>query len=1169
MHLSKIKLAGFKSFVDPTIFHVPDRIVTVVGPNGCGKSNIIDAVRWVMGESAARHLRGGSMEDVIFNGSSDRKPIGQASVELFFDNSQGRLEGPWSQYSEIAVKRQVDRGGQSTYFLNGSRCRRRDITGLFLGTGLGPRSYAIIEQGTISRIIESKPEELRVFLEEAAGVSKYKERRRETENRIRHTLENLERVNDIREELNRQLQHLQRQARNAERYTQLRAEERQRQAQLLALRWQSLHEELKQQQQGITVQENQMQAAQAEQTALESDWIRRRDQQQTLDDVLRQAESEHYQLAATIAQLQQQIEHQSELKRTYDAELARTEQAKANAELQYRQDQARLEQTEQEAERSQNILERLQQDEQAHIAALAASEQAWQDWQQQWEQYHRQAAAVQQQAAVERARIEQLERSQLQAQRRLEKIELERADDALDELEQSLQQAQQDEQISSEQLAVQQALLEQLGEQSQNLQRQQQALQQQQQEQLSILQTEQGRLASLQTLQDEALHRDERLDQLRSQHLGEQASSLLEQLQVEPGWEQAVEGVLADCLDAFCLSTTADTEAVLSALCALPQAELMLILADGSAPESTVARAETLTGKVDAPAALQHRLDSILTCPDAASALRQRAVLQAGQSVVTPDGVWLGADWIRIQRGQAAADGLLQREQAIRALQRQSDERQAGIEQLADELQLGQQQIDTSEQQLEAARAELNVISREHNRTLNQLDLLEQRADSLRQRHLALEAEAVELNEELGQAGAEIKTARQRLEVALNKMAAFEQQREHFDNGRQRLQDELQSQRKQREQARQALTEKQLQAQSWQAECRQLCQAIERGQTQLTQISQRLQDLHAKAPVDKASELHQQLEQQLQRQLSSEAQLSKARQALSEQNNALRALEQARSKLDKRLGGLRDTLQSQQLARHETQVRQQTVADQVKAMDLILSEVLAGLPDDATESAWVQRIEAIGVRIQRLGAINLAAIDEHAQLAERKAFLDSQDADLRDALAILEEAMGKIDRETRSRFKATFDQVNAHLSELYPRLFGGGEARLELTAADTLQAGVSIIARPPGKRPGTIQLLSGGEKALTAISLIFSIFQLNPAPFCMLDEVDAPLDEANVGRFGKLVEKMSEQVQFIIVTHNKTTMEIAQHLAGVTMHEPGVSRLVAVDVDEAVRMAAA
>ncbi|MCB1808695.1 MAG: AAA family ATPase, partial [Candidatus Competibacteraceae bacterium] len=474
MHLTKIKLAGFKSFVDPTLFHVPDRIVTVVGPNGCGKSNIIDAVRWVMGESAARYLRGDSMEDVIFNGSSARKPVGQASVELFFDNSEGRLSGPWSQYSEIAVRRQVDRGGQSTYFLNGTRCRRRDITDIFLGTGLGPRSYAIIEQGTISRVIESKPEELRVFLEEAAGISKYKERRRETENRIRHTLENLSRVNDICEELDRQLQHLHKQARNAERYKQLRAEERELKAQLLALRWQRLDQEVSQQQAQIAAQENRLHEAQAEQAAQTTDWTRRREQQQTLNDQLHQAEAEHYQLATTIAQLQQQIEHQAELKQAHVAELARTEQALHSAEQQQAQDLARLENAEQEALSTQAGLEHLQEAEQSSIEQLAAREQAWQAWQKEWEQYNRQAATAQQHAAVERARIEQLERSLLQAQRRLEKIEAERDDDELAELDQSLEQAQIDEQTCAERVTSRQLLLDEYSEQFQTLRLQQQ-----------------------------------------------------------------------------------------------------------------------------------------------------------------------------------------------------------------------------------------------------------------------------------------------------------------------------------------------------------------------------------------------------------------------------------------------------------------------------------------------------------------------------------------------------------------------------------------------------------------------------------------------------------------------------------------------------------------------
>ena len=1174
MHLTKIKLAGFKSFVDPTLFHVPDRIVTVVGPNGCGKSNIIDAVRWVMGESAARYLRGDSMEDVIFNGSSARKPVGQASVELFFDNSEGRLSGSWSQYSEIAVRRQVDRGGQSTYFLNGTRCRRRDITDIFLGTGLGPRSYAIIEQGTISRVIESKPEELRVFLEEAAGISKYKERRRETENRIRHTLENLSRVNDICEELDRQLQHLHKQARNAERYKQLRAEERELKAQLLALRWQRLDQEVSQQQAQIAAQENRLHEAQAEQAAQTTDWTRRREQQQTLNDQLHQAEAEHYQLATTIAQLQQQIEHQAELKQAHVAELARTEQALHSAEQQQAQDLARLENAEQEALSTQAGLEHLQEAEQSSIEQLAAREQAWQAWQKEWEQYNRQAATAQQHAAVERTRIEQLERSLLQAQRRLEKIEAERDDDELAELDQSLEQAQIDEQTCAERVTSRQLLLDEYSEQFQTLRLQQQTLQQQLQEQQSLAQAEQGRLASLQTLQDEILQRGEHLSWLREHHLGEQTEALLTAIQVEPGWEPAVEMVLADWLDAFCLPPGQDAaDTLLAELSALPQAELKLIL-QPAATSTTAASVEhtatdSLAQRVRAPAALQRLLERVLVSADSVSALARRSALQAGQSVVTPDGVWLGPDWLRIQRGQAASGGLLQREQDIRETQQQLAARRENIELLAATQEQQQQQLETLQEQIDSARTELNAETREHTRLLNQVDLLEQRAASVQQRQQALVLETVELATELEQTRGELATARQRLAQTLQEMSTFEQQQVDFTTRRQQLQEALEDCRAQRENARQALTEQKLRAQSWQAECSQLRQSIERVQSQLEQIRQRLQELHSRAPGDDVTALRSQLDQCLQQQLTSEQRLTDARQALAEQEQAIRALERSRGELDKRVSSLREAIQAQQLICHEAQVRRQTLVDQINELELDLSVVLQALPDTAAEADWVKRIEAVATRIQRLGAINLAAIEEHAQLAERKTFLDEQDADLREALALLEDAMAKIDRETRNRFKTTFEQVNTHLQQLYPSLFGGGEAYLELTGTDTLNAGVAIIARPPGKRPGTIQLLSGGEKALTAIALIFSIFQLNPAPFCMLDEVDAPLDDANVGRFGKLVEKMSEQVQFIIVTHNKTTMEIAQHLAGVTMHEPGVSRLVAVDVDEAVRMATA
>ena len=1168
MRLTKIKLAGFKSFVDPTVFHVPDRIITVVGPNGCGKSNIIDAVRWVMGESAARHLRGDSMEDVIFNGSSARKPVGQASVELLFDNSQGRLGGAWARYSEIAVKRSVDRGGQSSYYLNGTLCRRRDITDIFLGTGLGPRSYGIIEQGMISRVIESKPEELRVFLEEAAGISKYKERRRETESRMRHTLDNLARVNDVREELDRQLQNLQKQARNAERYTQLRADERRLKAQLLALRWRRLEQTRQRQNSAIQEQETRYQGLQAELSALATAWLKGREQQHTLQDALRQAEARHYQLVTEIAQLEQSIEHQRQLRNQHTAELERTVQSLSSAQEQLQQDQARLQHIEQRAEQSKQALDRLQLAEWDSAQQLEASEQRWYTLQAEWEQFNQRNAKCQQQAAVEKTRIEQLERSQLQADRRLQRIQLEQQEIDLQSLEQQLAQAQDQEQQSQQRLETSQLQRQRLNERRQQLQTQLREQQQRYQETQAALQAHQGRLASLQTLQDEALQQTEQLQKLQSQGLLADAQPLLEQLDVEPGWEDAVEMVLADWLDAFCVA------AIDTALISQDGIALKLIRLTETAKRPTLSAGLASCARVPVP--LQDRLGGVDLAESAEQVLQKCTQLEPGQSIISPDGVWAGADWLRLRRGSKAQHGVLQREREIRRLQQYMTTCRQDITTRQTELTHLQTDYEETEQALASQQIEFDQLSQAHARLHAQSSTLQQKLASQQQRHQSLNAEAAELQVELSQSVQEVIAARQRLEEALQQSAEFERQRTALDEQRQHSQQQLKTARDQFEQGQRLRNEQALQSQALNSESKQLHQAIARVQSHCKQLQAHQQELSANAPEDDTSALRDRLNQSLRQQVSSEQDLNQARQQLAEHEQTLRQQEQSRTELEQRSNVLRDDLQAQKLAINEAQVRQQTLLDQLTEMDLELETILAELPEHDSEhvaktddeAEWVLKIESIAARIQRLGAINLAAIEEHAQTAERKSFLDAQDADLHEALAILEEAMSKIDRETRSRFKAIFEQVNAQLGVLYPRLFGGGEAYLELSGADTLNAGVAIIARPPGKRLGTLQLLSGGEKALTAIALIFSIFQLNPAPFCMLDEVDAPLDDANVGRFGKLVGELSQQVQFIIVTHNKMTMEIAQHLAGVTMHEPGVSRLVAVDVDEAVRLAA-
>lgn len=1166
MRLTKIKLAGFKSFVDPASFHLPSNLVGIIGPNGCGKSNIIDAVRWVMGESSARHLRGESMADVIFNGSATRKPVGQASVELIFDNSHGRLGGPWAHYTELSIKRLVTRDGQSHYFLNGNRCRRRDITDIFLGTGLGPRSYAIIEQGTISRIIEAKPEELRTFFEEAAGISRYKERRRETETRIRHTRENLDRLTDLREELNHQLQHLQRQARIAEQYRHYKAEERRLKGELLALRWRTLSAEITAQETTVRDQENALEAILAEQRKMESRWERGRIQQANLTEEFTQSQQQYYAIGSEITRLEQYLGHQRELRQRQEKELQQTQQALDHVLAQIHLDKERITELECALREAEPAFEEVQAVEAEVVAQLEVMETAMQEWQAAWEGFNQRTGEAQRLAEVEGARIEQLERQLLNHERRLERLRLEREELAATDLLEELAALQQAEQTAEAELTAAQTQLVQIGshfDQRQEKQRQLTAEINQLQE---CIQADHGRLSSLETLQEAALgRRGNAASQWLKELALEQAPRLAECLNVEPGWEQAAETVLGTHLEAVCVP---DLEALATAVIDLERGGLRFFetKVDGSAPVV----AQGLAGKIQALWPVNNLLAGVRVIDNVKQALNQRSALREGESFITPDGIWLGQNWMQVRRGDDEKTGMLIREREIQALRVNRERNAEALRQLNETLEVIYGEL----QDLECSRVEwqdrVNCGHREHAHLQGQVNALSVRVEQNLARCEALTEEQEELVYQAEQDGEALQLSRMRVEEALQSLEDLVAERQTLVEQRDTLRNAVQERRKQAQDARQTVQQQALAGEALRTGLLSTRQALQRLERQRDQLQARHGQLSGDVGPDEESQAaaQEQLEQLLDARIAAEKALDNVRQRVAAQDNELRGLEQARISREHRAQEVRQHLEEQRMALGEANVRRQILLDQLQELGILLDTVLASIPHDAEEALWQEQLTKLAGRIQRLGAVNLAAIEECVQLTERKQYLDAQNEDLVEALATLENAIRKIDRETRTRFRETFERVNNDLQKLFPRLFGGGQAYLELTGNDVLDAGVTIMARPPGKRIGNIHLLSGGEKALTAVALVFAIFQLNPAPFCMLDEVDAPLDEANVGRFGELVQEMSEHVQFIFITHNKGTMEIARHLSGVTMHEPGVSRLVAVDVDEAVRLAA-
>ncbi len=1168
MKLEKIKLAGFKSFVDPTTVHLPSNLVGVVGPNGCGKSNVIDAVRWVMGESSAKMLRGESMSDVIFNGSSSRKPVGTASIELLFDNSDGSAGGQYAQYGQISVKRQVFRDGQSSYFLNSVRCRRRDITDLFLGTGLGPRSYSIIEQGMISRLIEARPEDLRAFLEEAAGISKYKERRRETENRIKHTRENLSRLNDLIDEVQKQLHHLDRQAATAEKYKKLKEQERRQKAELLALRWRTLDAQLQQQERLLAEQETALEAAVAEQRRLEAAIEHERENHSGANDEFNRVQGRYYAVGSEIAKLEQAIKYTQDTQEKQRSDLTQTEQAWQEAKGHQQQDHEKLQGLISELSEEEPEYQQARQREEAVNQRLAEEEQAMQAWQAEWDEFNRQAAQPAESAQVERTRINHLEQQEQGRNSRLGRFdeELQRLlepglQQEIDDLQGREQGKEQEGETLKQRLSNVQNDIREIRESNAQSHSQQDEIR-------AELQTVMGRLASLEALQEAALGKDqgETTEWLEQWGLSE-ATRLAERIEVESGWQHAVEAVLGFHLQSVCSSQGLDQLA--SGITELQQGALSILDTAESATRATPG-ADALSAKVKSSWPVDSLLAGIRVADGVEQALAMRSGLQLHESVITPEGVWIGPNWLRFSRATEQSSGVLAREEEIRALSENATQLEARAETLAQTLQQGKEKLHEAEQAREQLQKELDALNRELSEIRSGLSGKRARAEHLKNRRESVRAEMEELRQQMNKDQDELEQSRTRLHQALEEMETLGAKREALVKKRDALRARLTAAGEEARRERGKVHEIALKLESKRSVRESLDLNLKRVESQLQMLSQRREELRSslESAEQPLREQNEELEQQLKLRVQVEEEMKQARRTLDEIDAKLRGLEQERNGAEEKVNQKRSVLDQSRMRRQEVMVRHQTVADQVSESGFNRDELLAELPQDANSELWEEELARLDARIRRLGPINLAAIDEFKEQSERKQYLDSQHADVNESLNTLENAIRKIDRETRTRFKETFDKVNAGLQEKFPRLFGGGHAYLQLTGEDLLDTGVTVMARPPGKRNTSIHLLSGGEKALTAVALVFAIFELNPAPFCMLDEVDAPLDDANVGRFCELVKSMSDRVQFIVITHNKITMEIAEQLTGVTMHEAGVSRLVSVDVEQAAQMAA-
>jgi chromosome segregation protein len=1166
LRLSHIKLAGFKSFVDPTHIALPGQIVGVVGPNGCGKSNVIDALRWVLGESKASALRGETMQDVIFNGSSKRKPVSRASVELIFDNSLGKANGQWSSYAEISIKRVLQRDGDSTYHINNQHVRRKDVTDIFLGTGLGARAYAIIEQGMISRIIEAKPEELRIFLEEAAGVSKYRDRRRETELRIGDTRDNLLRVSDILQELEKNLVHLGAQAEVAKQY---RALEAQRDTQQ-KLFWLVKKQEAEAQRVKFSL------ATEKTRTELEAETAKLRD----IESQLEAARSGHYQLSdamhvkqgdlytvnAEIARLEQQIKHVADQRQRLAQQIANTQKQIEQQQHQRQGVHSLLEHWQRQQESAVVKVAEAEQNAQREGQNLPPAEEAARTAQEHYNKLQREQLQLQQQAQLAESQRANLLRNiqQMDARRSrlmMEKDNLPRVDsDALHQAQQHVTELEAARAEQTEKLAGLQTQLPVADNERRN---QRNTLHQQER----VLAQTEARLHALQQLQQQ-LDNDKQLNAWLQQHQLDKLPRLWQSIRIEAGWDDALEAVLRERLNAIAMPHLADAAAWRES----PAAKLAVfsLEGNGSSSNSHVNHLTPLLNYVqchDARVlpAMRDWLMNIFAMAGVAQAYAQRAQLPPGGWFVTPQGHLIGAHSMVFHAADSQLHGVLARQREIERLEQEAREQHRLVEQVKQQVAQAEQHHQTIELQLGPLRSAGNEMQQRLHGLQMQILKLTQAQERSTERAGQIEKELQEVAELLVGEHAQQNGIDTQMAALREQSAAFYAQVEEAQRHVNTQDAALREQRSRTQQAQHALQEANFFAKTCAEKMSDLQHNAQQITDALAQFEQNLAQMNADLAASEDGQAQQQLQEVLIARQAAELSLAEARNTLENATVNLQKSEQERLACEHKLNPLREKLNELTLKEQEARLHFEQWSEQLQGADeqALLPLLKAGNNKPHVLQSELNRLIA---DIEALGAVNLAALEELQTATERKAYLDAQAKDLNEAMATLEDAIRHIDKESRDLLMGTYNQVNQHLAEMFPILFGGGEARLVLTGEEILDSGVQVMAQPPGKKNSSIHLMSGGEKALTAIALVFSLFQLNPAPFCLLDEVDAPLDDTNTERLCALIQKMAQQTQFVFISHNKLTMELAEQLVGVTMQEKGVSKVVAVDIEEAMRM---
>ena len=1165
MRLNQIKLSGFKSFAEPTTFQLPGQRVGVVGPNGCGKSNIMDAVRWVLGESKASELRGESMQDVIFNGSGNRKPASRASVELVFSNEDGRAGGSWNQYAEIAVKRVLTRDGTSSYFINNQPVRRRDVQDVFLGTGLGPRAYAIIGQGTISRIIESKPEELRLFLEEAAGVSKYKERRRETENRLRDTRENLTRVEDILRELNANLEKLERQAEVASQYRSLQDAGTLKLHQLWFLKHRDATSEGERVRLAHLEATNALEARLAELRHVEAELETVRQAHYAASDALHLRQGDLAQAQLEVSRLEERIRYVVEGRQRAEARLAELQLQNNQWADRSAQAQAELETIAEQMATAEERSELLAAQAEEQGMQLPNQEDAVRAAQARANEQRAQVAVVQQQIQVLAAESRNVEEQSRSLRTRRERLAAERSGLAAPDTER-LGALRADSQMADEVLAESEARLGQLSDEVPQLdeqRRHQQAAVSRESAKQSDLT---ARLEALRALQ-EKVQTEGKLKPWLAKHGLDSLPGLWTQIHIEPGWEVALESALRERMSALAVGRldivrafAADAPPAKLAFFSLPQAAV---------PDAhqTLPRLSELLRLHDAglKGLLTDWLEGVYTATNLDEALAQRSRLTHGEVIMTREGHAVSQFAVSFYAPDSEQAGMLGRAQEIDNLDKQVRAQALIAEDSRVALVRAEAAYTEASQRLGSARREAAEAQTRAHQLQVQVLQLSQQAEAASNRRSQLDDEIFEIDAQMEELAERRMTGEARFEELDMQLATTQERHADLDEAVIQAERKLAEAREQLRALERQAQESQYQARALVARQAELQRAIETAELQMRANQQSGEQLQLELGSFNDQAAQAGLQDALALKVEKEQALAATRSEYDDLSARLKTADEQRLAFERSLEPLREQLTKLQLEQQAAQLKSAQYLEQLTAAEVDL-EALAKTIKEGSVKLWGLQgeIDRINREIAALGAVNLAALDELTAARERKTFLDSQNADLTDAINTLEDAIHRIDLETRDLLMNTFNQVNEGFGTMFPKLFGGGQAKLMMTGDEVLDAGVQVIAQPPGKKNSTIHLLSGGEKALTAIALVFAIFLLNPAPFCLLDEVDAPLDDANTERYARLVAEMSAGTQFLFISHNKIAMEMAEQLIGVTMQEQGVSRIVAVDMDAAV-----